>query len=284
MNDVTEPGIETALRTFLRADAPAAAPEGLLARVLEIPDAKRNVRRDGRPPAFLQIVGLAGSAAVLAVAIIVLALTRVGPFAVSNVGSRPANPVAWSTPYAALIAQDFAIEAGDQRFTASVAQVDVHSDPGDATYETLELAWPEAGVGMRLYLYFAADSTDWWVSEIRTYDGLPNTTGSNWIYYRGPFFRTPLGESYRGDVDLTSNGSDNGVTGHLRISGVQLRAFSADAPEPGTGGPGPGQITPTACPSGSPSDAKCATVGLPPSPSASASDDGPILETLAPAH
>ena len=47
----------------------------------------------------------------------------------------------------------------------------VNSDPGDATYRTLEATWRENGVEMRLNLYFGGDASAWWVSEIRIYNG-----------------------------------------------------------------------------------------------------------------
>lgn len=258
MNDPVAPSaLEDALRALLRADAPPGAPSHLLARLLAIPDSATASPGARFRQRAMRIGGAAGAVAALSLAVLLLAVLRVGPFAGVGAGSVPGNPVAWSTPYAALTADDFAIDAGGRRFTAANAQVAIHSDPGDATYRTLELSWTEQGVEMRLFLYFAADAREWWVTEIRTYDGLPNTRGSNWIYYDGPFFRTPLGQTYRGDVDLKSTRSDNGARGHLTISGLRLQAFSAGASD----APRPIQTaTPVGSPVPCPSGARCVSV------------------------
>jgi hypothetical protein len=275
------PVIEPALRALLRADASVETPHDLLRRVLAIPDSSGgSPSASGFPTLARRLTALTGALALLSLTIVVLALARVGPFEGPSVGSRPANPVAWSTRYVTLTGDDFGIEAGARRFTAANAQVLVHSDPGDATYRSLELGWLEGGVEMRLYLYFAADARDWWVTQIRTYDGLPNTTGSNWIYYEGPFFRTPLGQPYQGDVEIGSSSSDNGIAGHLTITGLTLRAFAAGASDAPSRPPVPQGSTPANCPSG----ATCVSLEASPAPDSSiaAIETPDIAMSLAP--
>ena len=139
------------------------------------------------------------------------------------------------------------IHEGDKVFTGLVPTVSIHSDPGDPTYRTLEVEWTEQGVEQRLYLYFAADDTDWWVSEIRTRDGYPD---ADWIAYHGPFFRTPRGETFEGDVHLI--GGVGRAPGQLDIVDLRLAAFAPDTgpaaltgchPDEGAGGPlGAGEL------------------------------------------
>jgi hypothetical protein len=58
----------------------------------------------------------------------------------------------------------------------------VHSDPGDRRYRTLEVTWRERGVEMRMNIYFAADDTHWWATEVRVYDG---SADGDWIGWGG---------------------------------------------------------------------------------------------------
>lgn len=109
----------------------------------------------------------------------------------------PMNAVRWSTAAVDFVAEDFYLEAHGKRYLANVASVERHSDPGTATYRTLEVTWQEHGTEMRVYLYFAADATHWWVNEIRTYNG---RTPGDWITYTGEFFKTPQGRPFRGTL------------------------------------------------------------------------------------
>lgn len=89
----------------------------------------------------------------------------------------------------------------------------VHSDPGTWNeYTTLELTWFEDQQEHRINFYVQSDGIDWWVDEIRTYDGNDNP---EWITTEGEYFRTPLGEAYRGDFEID----------HLRITGLTLEVF-----------------------------------------------------------
>jgi hypothetical protein len=126
-------------------------------------------------------------------------------------------PVAWQTPTAALSAREFSIVANGLCFTSSGATVDVHSDPGTSTYTTLELIWTEHAREMRFFLYLSADASGWWSSEIRTYNAQPS---ADWIHYEGPFFHSPQGSPYSGDVDLVDPSIP--PRGELHLHGLQL--------------------------------------------------------------
>src|SRR5690606_29046033 len=110
----------------------------------------------------------------------------------------PQAGVTFRTRSVALDASDFYIEADGVRFVGAPS-ITVRSDPGDDTYTTLELDWLEHGVEMRMFLYFKSDGRDWWAFEVRSYDGTQN---ADWITYEGEFFRSPLGQPFRGTVHL----------------------------------------------------------------------------------
>jgi hypothetical protein len=130
-----------------------------------------------------------------------------------------ANPVAWSTSTVSLTASDFWIVADGQTYLANPNAVDVHSDPGDSMYTTLELVWTERGREMRFFTYFYSDgSSKWWSNEMRTYDGQPS---GDWLFYTGMFFQSPYGSPFRGDVDLKNDASDS-IRGELHLHGLVL--------------------------------------------------------------
>ena len=79
-------------------------------------------------------------------------------------------------------------------------------------------------------LYFAADESDWWISEVRTYDGFQEGEWINYLHVGemwDEMLRTPRGSGYEGDVQFVGWGR---VPGELLIEGLQLTAFA-----PGTG-------------------------------------------------
>jgi hypothetical protein len=115
-------------------------------------------------------------------------------------------------------AASFTIDVGGQQYSPT-GNVEVHGDPGDAQYATLELSWNQHGVEMRANIYFASDGADWWVSEMRTYNGKTGND-ANWVTFPGQQFRTRLGTAYDGNVDETA--TEDGVTSHLRIGGMRL--------------------------------------------------------------
>ena len=129
------------------------------------------------------------------------------------------NSVSWTAGTISLQADDFYIQIDSTKYFAKVSHLIV-----DGSSSTLELEWTENAKGMRLYIYFESDSANWWSDEIRTYDGAMND-GTRWVYYVGEFFKSPLGTQFQGDINLTSNGSDNGVTGNIYFKNLRLTAF-----------------------------------------------------------
>ena len=176
--------------------------------------------------------------AVGAIAAISTGLLLAGPFQTAQPDGEaapgPASPtsepasdgsIVWDSGSVRLEADALEIKAGDKVFTGEGPYA-VQSDPGDPTRRTLEVEWTEDGLEQRLYLYFAADGLDWWITEVRTRDGYPD---ADWITYEGSFLAaTPRGESYEGDLHL--KGGDGRVPGELTITGLRLTAFA-----PGTG-------------------------------------------------
>jgi hypothetical protein len=105
----------------------------------------------------------------------------------------------WKTQVVLLMAREFSIDVRGKTFRAATPAIDVSSDPGNATYRTLEATWKENGVEMRLSLYFKGDAIASWVDEIRIYDG---EVDGKWLTARGTFFKTPLGAQWTGDQDI----------------------------------------------------------------------------------
>jgi hypothetical protein len=90
--------------------------------------------------------------------------------------------IAWKTDVAMLTARELSIVAGGKTFRAATPKIDVNSDPGNATYRTLEATWFENDVEMRLNLYFGNDATDSWVDEVRVYNG---ARAGDWLVATG---------------------------------------------------------------------------------------------------
>ena len=128
---------------------------------------------------------------------------------------------AWTTSRVVFTANTFTIDVNGQQFSPTGVKVDVNTDPGNATYATLELSWQQYGVPMNVNVYFAADASEWWVTEIRTYNG-KSGTDADWVTVVGEQFRTPLDGTYAGDVDVTATENDQGITSHLQIGGMTL--------------------------------------------------------------
>jgi hypothetical protein len=170
-----------------------------------------------RPPVEALLLG--------AVALLILALAGMAAFALVNqrasVPDLEGNEVNWKTAVVDLQAGDFWIDTAGQRFLGT-GQMRVTSDPGNATYRTLELTWLEHGAEMRLNIYFGGDATQWWIDEIRTYDG--TVQSPDWLFYRAPEIRAPLGQPWVGNVSLTSGGSSQPGRGPgtLHLGAVRL--------------------------------------------------------------
>jgi hypothetical protein len=141
----------------------------------------------------------------LIAAVLLLIATLAGTAAVGALlNQRPSVPdlegnhVHWKTEVVDLEAGDFWIAVSDQRFIGATG-MSVRSDRGTGASWTLELTWQEHGREMRLNMYFASDSRDWWIREVRTYDG--NARGE-WVYYVAPQFRAPVGQAFDGELSL----------------------------------------------------------------------------------
>ncbi len=159
----------------------------------------------------------------------------------------------WKTPYAFLQASSMAITANGKVFKGIPdpgTAMSVKSDPGNASYTTLEAIWREQGVEMRVFIYFAAKTIQtlngskqvWNVSELRTYNG--NTPG-DWLFYSGESFGVH-------DVGLPVISSSqimhpiSGGIGELQFTTFKMQAFTNQTTSPLTCGGIRGII----CPSG----------------------------------
>lgn len=183
--------------------------------------------------------------------VLVLALLAVGVVGVSigvgaMWGTRPAvvptpalprlegDAVDWRTPVVELAARQLAIDAGGHRFLG-VARPDLVSDPGDPTRWTLEATWREQGVEQRLSLYFAADDASWWVDRIGVYDG---DDSPKWATFGPPpdgaWMRTPLGETFSGDLNVEGASATGPV--RLHLGGLRVAVHPQDTVAPPIGG------------------------------------------------
>ena len=147
--------------------------------------------------------------------------------------SPEAQAVAWTTERVALTADDFRLDVNDLEFGVDVQPTRMASDPGGSDYWTLEVEWIEQDLEQRLNMYFGSDGTDWWVDEIRTRDGYDP---AEWVFAYGPFFQTPLGQAFEGNVtvDLMGQGrpgdKDNLVPAVLSFSGMRLAVSPGTEP------------------------------------------------------
>ena len=167
-------------------------------------------------PDLRRALTLVATAALVIVGLVVLS-NRGGDDSPAAGGGTTA--FSWTTSRVVFTSNNFTIDVGGQRYSPTGVHVDVNTDPGDATYATLELSWQEHGVPMNVNVYFAADAANWWVTEMRTYNG-KEPAGADWVTFMGDEFRTPLGGTYSGDVNLTA--TEGGVTSHLQIGGMTL--------------------------------------------------------------
>ena len=175
--------------------------------------------------------------------VLVLALLAVGVVGASigvgaMWGSRPAvvptpalprldgDAVDWRTPVVELAARQLAIDADGTRFLG-VARPDLESDPGDPTRWTFEATWREGGHEQRLFLYFAADDASWWVDQIGVYDG---SDTPKWATFAPPadgvWLRTPIGETFSGDLNAEGTSATGPV--RLHLGGLRVAVHPQD--------------------------------------------------------
>ncbi len=158
-----------------------------------------------------------------------------GDGAGDGAGPAAAPQIAWQTKVVTLSAADFSIVAGGKTFRGA-GSVALNSDPGDATYRTLEATWRENGVEMRLNLYFGGDASAWWVSEIRIYNG---SARGEWLSARGSFFKSALGSAWSGDQDIAMTDPEGvgGLPASVHFGGLTLASRPFDGiNEPIVGG------------------------------------------------
>ncbi len=132
------------------------------------------------------------------------------------------SPVSWTTSRVSLEADDMWLDIDGVVYRGNVTPSFLHSDPGDATYCSLEITWLEHGQEMRLFLYFGSDRGAWWSPEVRTYNGKKS---NDWLYYRGEFFRTPLGSTFTSSTLTLRPTSAAGSQAFLNFKNLRLRAF-----------------------------------------------------------
>jgi hypothetical protein len=215
MND-----LEQQLSDHFRTDGENAAPQFRLDDIISgnpmAPMSTATQRRSWLRPTL-------AAAAVVAVTVGGLVIATRAPQEQPPAAANQFSAINWSTENVTFAASAFTIDANDQTFTTEDTGVDFDSDPGDDSYQTLEITWTENDVEMRWYVYFASDGIDWWATEFRTYDG---TSDSEWITFTGEFFRTPLGTPFVGDVDL--NATERGITSRVRIENMVLQPFTTN--------------------------------------------------------
>lgn len=137
--------------------------------------------------------------------------------------SNTGKPVAWNTDRVKLSADNFYMVVNGKKYYAQDSAISVHSDPGTPNYTTLELIWNEMNTPMRLFMYFKADTTKWWMNEIRTYNG---QTPGDWIIMApGNYFETSLGEvNTAAQADIT-NATPSQVIAKVHFGNLKLQAF-----------------------------------------------------------
>jgi hypothetical protein len=142
------------------------------------------------------------------------------------------NKISWKTDSGDVVlsADDFYIETAGKKFYGG-DNLQLHSDPPDPTSPnstTLEATWNENGVEMRLYMYFNRDSSKWWTTEMRTYDGSVN---GDWVYFKNysSFPGGLLGQNYSfsGSYFLHHNNVPNEPgNSTIYFNNLKLKAFA----------------------------------------------------------
>lgn len=128
------------------------------------------------------------------------------------------NAVNWSTPYVSLSATNFYLNIDNNNLFISNPTINVHSDPGDDNYTSLELSWNENDVNMFMTLYFKMLNGMWKVSEVRTSDGVHLGQA---LYYP-EFGNSPKGSPYTvNNFNLVSNDG----RGKIHFENLNLSAF-----------------------------------------------------------
>ena len=240
MNDTT---FENDLRAALAARTDYEVPAALYASVKSLSAATESARgfrlRLGRFPSMAAaLVGVT-----LVVTLLGVVVMGYAGSSFPGAGAGGQRNFEWQTQVASLAADSVTISTNGHVFRPP-KDAQLHSDPGTPTYRTLEMEWHEQGVEQRLYIYFAADDTNWWVNEMRTRDG---ADPAEWLYFpHTTQIGAPLGESFIGDINLSADNAN----AQLRMTNARLTAFT-----PGTGinyAPGCEMVGPAPDPNGGP--------------------------------
>lgn len=167
------------------------------------------------------------------------------PTPTSKPTPTPIGTVAWSTQWASFSATDYKIQVPDGTINGRIFRVNpskscnlttgemvcVHSNPPGLNsqgqhYMTLEVTWFEYDIEMRMFIYLYSDGQRWWSNEIRVYNGqlYPNT---EWVYFYGKFFDTPVGQAFTQSEQFRLSAPDPKTNGPvtLSFSNVRFAAF-----------------------------------------------------------
>lgn len=136
----------------------------------------------------------------------------------------------WHTDSVRLETAAMTLSIGQRTFAAPADMRPVGSLSPRQT--SLRGGWFEDGVEQRLVIQIARDEDAWWVARIRTYDGRAR---GGWIDFRGLAgrTRTPLGESWTGDLTVASSGAERKAlrkpgAATLTFEELRLSAFGPD--------------------------------------------------------
>jgi hypothetical protein len=149
-------------------------------------------------------------------------------------GPRPpaATPVAvsgpdglhWQSGRVDLHAEGLRLEVGERVFTSIGRPIEADGIDDDST--AIVANWTEDGIPISIELAMgttASGFVHWWVEEIRVHvDGRT-------FRAVGPFFGSPWGAAFEGDVALTLHGDDGEAT--LTLDGLEL-SMAPPAPRP----------------------------------------------------
>ena len=173
--------------------------------------------------------------------------------------------VNWKTQWANFGASNYQIQVADGTQNGRIFKVNpskpcnmmtgemicINSNPpylreNGQHYMSLEVTWFEYDIEMRMFIYLYSDGKRWWSNEIRVYNGQaqPNT---EWVYFYGKFFDTPIGQDFvqTTQFSLTAADPKNGNTPvTMKFSNVRFGAFKNYFPQIVTPMPS-GRLTPT---------------------------------------
>ncbi|MFN8620732.1 MAG: hypothetical protein U0869_08330 [Chloroflexota bacterium] len=153
----------------------------------------------------------------LALALAIVLPTSAAAASPSPVASpSPGGSITWDSGIVRLTADSLSLVSGGTTYTGA-GPADIHSDPGDATYRTLEVEWQEGGARPGVTVYLTADRDSWWVTELRAGE---RSSRQGQVTLPIPAIRAPIGGTWTGDLHLADG------TTTLDLTGVTLRAFA----------------------------------------------------------